>query len=342
MWISVFATRHEINQTKPTSTLDSHYKPINLLKGNSGMKGKDGNVRKGLVILQFTISAALIAGTIIVFMQMNFMRNKNLGFDKEQVLVIKVPDADTSFVGKLAEVKHELIQNPKVLKVSSTHAVPGKSFGTLFHYITHKGEREDQMINFMAVDEQYIDFLDIPLHEGRFFDSEITTDQASAFVVNQAAVKAFGWDNLDEVELSSGLNYKGKIIGVVKDFHYTSLHKPIEPLVINLSKDKFNMLLVKLQAGDLNNTISFVENTWKNYSTRYPMEYFFLDDNFNSLYQKEEKMLVIFGFFSLLTIIIACLGLYGLAAYAVEIRSREIGIRKVVGGRAKRHSFFNQ
>jgi putative ABC transport system permease protein len=309
----------------------SGFKPISLMKPNSGTSKTDKNIRKTLVVIQFAISSILIISTYFVYSQMQYMKNKDVGFDKEAVMVIKVPVADSSFVHRLPEIRQELLANPAVKLVSGGNGIPGSGTGTVFHYVTYKGERNDMWINFMHVDYDYLNLMGLTIKEGRFFSRDYATDSTQAFVVNEAAIQQFGWYDLEDLMLENALGVQGKIVGIVKDFHYTSLHKPIEPLVFLLQRKIPGYLLVKIDKENMGQTITYVEKYWKQFSRKFPMEYFFLDDHFDLQYKSEEKMLTIFTFFTILTIIIACLGLYGLASYSVEIRTREIGIRKVMG-----------
>ena len=309
----------------------SGFKPISLMKPDTGSSGRGGNIRKVLVVVQFAISSILITCTYFVYSQMQYMKNKDVGFDKEAVMVVKVPVADSSFVHRLPEIRNELVANPSIEMVSGGNGIPGSGTGTVFHYVTYKGERNDMWINYMHVDYDYPDLLGLSLKEGRFFSRELSSDSTQAFVVNEAAINQFGWHDTEDLVLENALGVKGKIIGVIRDFHYASLHKPIEPLVFMLQQKIPGLMLVKVSRENMSATTAFVEQTWKKFSRKYPMEYFFLDDHFDLQYRAEEKMLTVFTFFSILTIIIACLGLYGLASYSVEVRTREIGIRKVMG-----------
>ncbi|MFN3529489.1 MAG: ABC transporter permease [Bacteroidia bacterium] len=309
----------------------SGFKPIQLLKPNASSSSIEKYIRKGLVVVQFAISSALIVCTYIVYSQMHYMKNKDVGFDKEAIMVIKVPIADSSFVNRVAEVRSELEANSAIKLVSGSNGIPGSGTGSLFHYITYQGERNDMWMNYMHVDYDFQNLMGLKLKEGRFFSIEFNTDSSQAFVVNETAINQFGWQDTESLLLENAFGVKGKIIGVVEDFHYTSLHKPIEPLVFLLQNKIPSYLLVKMNKEEMANTIAFVENRWKLFSKKFPMEYFFLDDHFDKQYRAEKKMLTIFTFFSILTIIIACLGLYGLAAYSVENRTKEIGIRKVMG-----------
>lgn len=309
----------------------SRYQPILALKNNQPGKGGNILIRKGLVIFQFGISIILIICTLVVFMQMQFMKNKDMGFNKAQTLVIKVPLPDSVLVSQLSEIKRELLQSPYITKVAASNELPGIDGGMLMQYVNYEGKTEERMMHTMSVDYDLFDLLDIKLIEGRSFSRDIKLDDTAAFIVNEAAVKKLGWTKPEKVSIENSLGYKGKIVGVVKDFNFQSLHHPVEPLLIMLSPNRAAHMLLKLSHPDDAHVIPFIEKTWKKYSKKYPMEYFFLDQNFEQLYKTEERLLLVFSYFSLLTIIIACLGLFGLAAYSVENRTKEIGVRKAMG-----------
>jgi putative ABC transport system permease protein len=310
----------------------SRFEAAYVLKGSNQPKSASAFVRKALVVFQFAISIVMIAGTIVVFLQMGFLKNKNMGFSKENVLVVKVPTADSSFVNKLPELKAELSAHPSVIQTAAANEFPGGGMGKILQFVETEDHRiEERIMYTMMVDYDYFDLLGIKMAGGRNFSRDFATDDSTAFIVNETAVKAFGWKNPLGVKMENGLGYKGRIIGVVKDFNFTSLHTSVEPLVIMLKKDVAGYFLMKLRGENPAPAVKFIENRWKQFSRRYPMEYFFLDQNFEKHYRAEEKMLAVFACFSVLTIAIASLGLFGLISYTTEQRTREIGIRKILG-----------
>jgi putative ABC transport system permease protein len=183
----------------------------------------------------------------------------------------------------------------------------------------------------MIVDEELLPMLGVKMLKGRGFSKEFPADKQRGFIVNEAAVRTFGWKNPLGMSIENGLGYAGEIIGVAKDFNFTSLHSPIEPLVILLAQQTPANLMLKVRPENIASTISFVEERWKKFSTRYPMEYYFLDDHFNKQYRAEERLQTVFIYFAGVTVVIACMGLFGFAAYSAEQRTKEIGIRKVLG-----------
>jgi len=305
---------------------------VQVLKSRNSPGTGTNRLRKGLVALQFFISVSFILGTIVVFSQMHFMKNTHLGFTKDQLLVVSVPVADSSFVNRFEVVKSELKRHPSILKIAGTGSIPGKFSGMLLHSIEEPGkQRIEKGIEIMTISYDFLDIMDMKLVKGRNFSKEYKTDDTAAFLVNETAVRTYGWRDPFVCTLENGFGYKGKVIGVVKDFHFASLHQPVSPLVMMLNTKLQGFLLVKIAAGKEKEVLNHVEKVWGQYSHKYPMEAFFLDETFEKLYRNEDKMMQIFAYFSILSIIISCLGLYALVTFSLEQRVKEIGIRKVLG-----------
>lgn len=312
----------------------SGFKPVEVLKSDKGPQGNSTALRQALVVTQFTISLILIIGTLVVFSQMDYLKNKDLGFNKERILAIDLPGGDTTLHNKLQVIKTEFLQHPNIEKVSTTAYVPGEQTARLLTLIeTAEGTMEEKGMPVMFVDYDFFELMGIQVVEGRNFQQEITTDLKGAFMVNEAAVEWMNWKNPLGKKMQMA-DWDGKVIGVVKDFHYASLHNPLEPLVLAVAPETQGYLLARLQPTDMPATLRFIEEKWEAFAPRHPMEHFFLDENFDKQYRAEEKMLLVFGYFSILTILIACLGLYALASFTAEQRTKEIGVRKVMGASA--------
>ncbi|MBD1210916.1 MAG: ABC transporter permease [Ignavibacteria bacterium] len=309
----------------------SGFKPIDVIKSSRAPKGSAALVRKTLVVVQFSISIALIIATGVVYMQMRFMKNKDLGFSKEQTLVLKVPLQDSSVTSSLQLIKNEFLQNSSITKVAGCSNVPGTPFGQILQFIQTETGKEERAMHTMVVDEDLLPMLEVKMQMGRGFSKEFPADKQRGFIVNEAAVRAFGWKKPLGMSIENGLGYSGEIIGVVKDFNFSSLHSPIEPLVILLTQQTPAFLMMKVRPENIAGTVAFVEERWRKFSRRYPIEHYFLDDHFNKQYRNEERLQTVFIYFASVTVIIACLGLFGLAAYSAEQRTKEIGIRKVLG-----------
>ncbi|RMD93019.1 MAG: FtsX-like permease family protein, partial [Calditrichaeota bacterium] len=300
----------------------SRFQPVNILKGGStfGVKSS-GTVkfRQILVNVQFTVSIALIIATLIIFKQLEFIQNKNLGFHKEQVVVIHLLE---SVEGKHNVIKNALLQHPNVLQVAMSSTVPGKK--PMQAVVEVEGFSQNLFMNSIAVDYDFIKTLGIELVAGRDFSREIATDAEEAFIVNEAAVRKFGWKSPVGKKIK-WINKQGKVIGVVRDFHYMSLHEKIEPLVLHIWPGFFPYLLVRVSTVNLSGTLEFLKSKLQEILPHVPITYSFLDEDFARLYTAEQRLAKIFSYFSILAIFISCLGLFGLAAYAAERRTKEIG-----------------
>ncbi|MCU0428287.1 MAG: FtsX-like permease family protein [Candidatus Kapabacteria bacterium] len=309
----------------------SGFQPIEVLKSIRSPKGGAATVRKILVVVQFSISIALIIATSVVFLQMRFMKEQDLGFAKEQVLVMKVPTQDSTMPNRLQLLKNELLKTGSVTQVASCSSIPGTAFDQVFHVVQQGTAREERPINIVAVDEEFLPMMGIKTVKGRTFSRDFPSDKSRAFIVNESAVRQYGWKNPIGLGIENGLDYAGEIVGVVKDFHFTSLHSPIEPLVIVLTKNTPHYILAKVRAENVQASLASIESAWRQFLPRYPLEYYFLDEQFNKQYRNEERLQTVFMYFASITVIIACLGLLGLAAYTAEQRMKEIGIRRVLG-----------
>lgn len=310
----------------------SKLNPSLVLKSQKMPGGFAAWLRKTFVVLQFSIALLFISCTTVIYGQMYFMKNTGMGFNKEQLLVVKVPVPDTSFVNKFEVIKQELQQHAGIKAIALTDNIPGTPTGTLLHAVeTPDHQRIEKAIDYMFVSHDFLNIMEIPVAQGRNFDRTMITDDTAAFILNEQAVKIYGWKDPLNYTLENGLGHKGKIIGVVKNFNYKSLHESIQPLVLMVGGKLQGNLLIKIQSGKESETVKFVEQVWGKYSKRYPMEFFFLDDNFNKLYRSEERMIKLFTVFSVVSLIISCLGLYALVTYSLQQRVKEIGIRKVMG-----------
>jgi putative ABC transport system permease protein len=307
----------------------SSFKPVTVLKGRFSTGTKGILLRKGLVVSQFTISIALIISTIIVYLQMSFMRNQDLGFSKDQMMVIDSngDPAKDAFI-------HEVKGLPNVKSVSASSSVPGGGNAGAYSKIQNvKGEMQIANLDVYFVDFDYLKQFDMKLAAGRGFSRDFITDTAQAMILNEAAVKMFGYRSAKD---AVGRDFdqwgrKGKIIGVMKDFHYKGLQQEIKPLSMRIEPTRCGLVSIKVSANNLPATISAIENKWNALIPARPFSYFFLDEFFNDQYKSEQRFGKLFLNFAILAIIISCLGLLGLASYNTMQRTREIGIRKVLG-----------
>lgn len=309
----------------------SSFKPVAILKGKFIPGKKSGGLRSGLVVFQFFISITLIVVTTVVYKQLSYIQHKKLGYDKEQVLILP-----TWMLGKNAAVfSDQLTSDPWVLSVTHSGFLPaGPSDNN--NFFVYAGENPNQMVKTLRydVDENYISTLGIQLLTGRNFSKDFASD-SSAVILNETAAKTFGWGenapgHIITTTLHKGEKFTYHVIGIVKDFHFRSLHELISPLVIVLSPNP-GMMIVKLKTTDVSGLLAVLKDRWNGLGAEEPFTYSFLDDRFNNTYQSEQKIGMILGIFAALTIFIACLGLFGLAKFTAEQRTKEIGIRKVLG-----------
>ncbi|HEX5170335.1 MAG TPA: ABC transporter permease [Cyclobacteriaceae bacterium] len=309
----------------------SGFNPVNVLKGKVAVKGGNALFRKFLVIVQFSISIFMLISTLVVFDQLQFMREKDLGFSRERILRINL-SSDELFK-KSGIAAERMRQTPGVSAVSTTNATPGQNIGkNLMKVEDNEGKLTDRGVDLFSADYDFVKTMGMTIVEGRDFSREISSDTTFAILVNEAMVKRMAWDNPigKKFVFGGGPNPEKHVVGVVKDYHQNSLYDVIEPLIIILRVNNGN-LVIKTEEGDVRESIAAIEKTWKEVNPGYPMEYKFLDQDFNSQYQSDEKRSQIFTAFSVLTITIACLGLLGLAAFTTEQRYKEIGVRKVIG-----------
>ncbi|RYG02931.1 MAG: FtsX-like permease family protein, partial [Chitinophagaceae bacterium] len=310
----------------------SSFKPITVLKGRFSTSNRGVILRKGLVITQFTISIALIIATIVVYNQMNYMRSKDPGFNKEQLMVFETDfdPAKNAFVQAM-----DLIPGVKAKSLSSS--VPGTgNRGAYSEIENNHGDMQVANLDLYFVDFDYISTLGLKMIAGRAFSKEFGTDTTKAMIINEAAVKMFGYKSPQE---AIGRRFKqwgreGNIVGVVKNFNYRSLQYDIAPLTMRIDAEGTNLVSVKVDGKNLPKTIAAVEKQWSTLLPNRPFSYFFLDEFFNDQYKGEERFGSLFLNFAVLAIMISCLGLLGLASYSTIQRTREIGIRKVMGASA--------
>ncbi len=305
----------------------SSFQPVKVLKGKA--TGNKGNLlRSGLVVFQFTISIILFIGTFIVYSQLTYIQTAKLGFDKDHILVIQRAWA---LENHAQAFKEELMKNPGISNVSNSNDVPGKPFsGTLFKADNVPGA-QNYLMSFMSTDYNFIKTMGIQLVSGRYFSKQFPSDTLSV-VLNESAVKLFGLnDPVGKRIFMVGRTIPFNVIGVLKDFHYESLHQKIQPLVITLGLGQTSYLPIRLKTTNVSSVLSYIKSEWKKFVPGKPFEYYFIDQDLSRLYMSEQKTGELFTAFSVLAIFIACLGLFGLAAFTAERRTKEIGIRKALG-----------
>lgn len=310
----------------------SSFSPYEVLKGNIKNSMKNGRLRKVLVVFQFSVSILLIVGTLIMYQQIKYMLNKDVGFNKEQLIVI---NRATALGTKIKSFKDAVKNIPGVVNISSSTAVPGRVNNTNGYGIEGKQDESFLMMTTWA-DYDFIKTYGMSLDSGRYFDESYTTDK-QACIVNESAVKNFGITDIQHTRImlptDSGRMRYLPIIGVVNDYNFESLRNPVNPCIILFQDDNmmWGYITVRLTAQNYSRTISEIETTWKEFSSNAPLQYYFLDEDFEQMYVQEKQNAQMAVIFSILAIFIATLGLFGLTSFTVEQRTKEIGVRKAMG-----------
>ncbi len=313
----------------------SSFSPVNVLRPGASMSKSSAlqlvNLRKILVVLQFVISTGMIIATLVVSDQLSFVMNHSKGIETEQLMVIHFPKDSVLYANRQVIVE-ELRAMPEVQKIAATASLPGYLSGRLMFFVGDTAKPEVHTMNIFMVGHDFFDLFGLPVTQGRVFSRDYPNDDSTAFVVNEAAARYLGYPDPLQVEMNCGLGVKGKIVGVVKDFHYASMHSPIEPLVFILGDRHVNFIALRLRSTDMARTVADINYKWQEFDQKHFFHYTFLDDRYARQYKHEQRMLTLFSYFSLIIILISCLGLYGLSAFSTEQRTREIGIRRVLGG----------
>lgn len=310
----------------------SSFNPIDVLKGKFKAGAKSAGFRMALVIIQFTISIILIISTVMVYKQLRFIQDKKLGFNKEQVMVI--PMRDSAIQSKYETIRAEIGKNPSVEGIAAASGMPCRS--KMVNLYVPEGAKTNETVAMQSyrVDYDFLDVLGMEMLQGRKFSRDMKTDETQAFIINEAAARSLGWNNPigKRWKWISGFgDREGTVIGVVKDFHTMSLHQPIEPVVMCINRDEWNNVVIRFQTDNVFQTVKDIEAKWESIDHSRPFEYYFYDEVFEELYRTENKLMTIISYFSILAIFVACLGLFGLASFTAEQRTKEMGIRKTLG-----------
>jgi putative ABC transport system permease protein len=309
----------------------SGFKPVGILKGALSKASGNINLRRTLVVLQFSISMIMLICTWVVYSQLNYVRKKDLGFNQERVMTVTVNTGQDER-GKIAAMNSDFRSIPNVKMVGTGNAFPGDPNLNLNLFSVESGNGyADKGIECYAVDESFVNTLGMKIAKGRNFSGP--ADTLHSILVNEAMVKSFKWDNAIGKRVKFPGDTSGnylEVVGVVKDFNQKALYNPIEPLILFYGPNG-NKIQVKMETGDISPVIAKVETIWKKYFPQLPFEYKFMDANFNSQYMADQKRGKIFAAFSILTIIITCLGLLGLTAFTTQQRQKEISVRRVLG-----------
>jgi len=302
----------------------SAFRPGSVLRGSLNSGGGMG-MRRLLVVVQFGISIALIIGSGVVFKQMRYVKHKDLGYDREQVLTIPM---NREISGSYEPLVEKLGMSPAVMSWSTSGNVPGRTMNRMGIQPDGIAQTDPWVVSALQMDEHFLKTMGIRLLEGRNFSREYGTDAKESVILNKAAQDAIGWEDPIGKTFNEG---RFKVVGVIDNFHFTTLRHVVEPLLAFYQDGVGRELSLKLQAGSISDAVGHLQKVWEELFPGQPLEYIFLDDEFDQIYRREENFGSLTRGFTFLAIFIACLGLFGLAAHTVERRTKEIGIRKVLG-----------
>ncbi len=309
----------------------------------SGLRAGKGSIRfrQLLVLVQFFITVSVIAATLIMALQMHYLSNKSLGFGKENRVILKLRGADV--YEKLPTIRKELLKNDHILGMSAGPVRIGSDPPiNAVKVDNNDGVLEEMLLKWTGVDGDFIEIMGMELSQGRDFSKKLLTDVGTSFVVNETMVKKMGWDEPLGKRIQAGV-YDGRIIGVVKDFHFLSLHNPIEPFamfILNIDTSQIPVasrgalqlhLILNISGEDIPGTLGFLEEKFAEFDPKHPFQFEFLDDSLNNLYLSDQRLMKLTGIFAGVCIFISCMGLFGMASFTTEQRTKEIGIRKVLG-----------
>ncbi len=309
----------------------SAFKPARVLKKASDKKAKGFSFRAVTSVLQFSISIVLIFATAVVYSQIHYMKNWDLGFEAKQI--ISIPLTSHSLREKTEIFKNEILRNPSILNACASFGTPASGTGSGRSFIP-EGYPEGESIHMevLFIDHDFIDTYGLTLARGRNFSRKFSTDTEQAFILNETAAQKLGWDDPIGKRFSEeDADIEAKVIGVIKDFHYDSILYEIAPMVLTLRPYQYSHISAKINLRDMSQTLAFLEAKWKEFAPEYPFEYAFVDDEFDRYYNFERRQGQLFTYCSILAIFISCMGIFGLASFTAEKRTKEIGVRKVLG-----------
>jgi putative ABC transport system permease protein len=319
----------------------SGFQPIKVLKSMKLTGSGTPWLRQALVVIQFSLSTLLIVSALIVYKQTNYLNNTDLGFNREQVVYFTLRDSLAKNAKTLETFKNELKQSSNVISLTSGYGLPGDLFAG--DGVTVGNEKKDRGASVFVGDYDYVKTLGLRIISGRDFSRDMSTDVKEAFIINETAVKEWGLGS-PEKAIGEPISWnewvpqdtlnpvkKGKVIGVIEDFHYKSLHEKVAASVIQLYPQVEYAIAVKLRAANMKNSIAYINNVWNKFVPGYPLDYKFMDESYGAMYKGEEKLSDLLWIFTIMAIIVGCMGLFGLAAFSAEQRTKEIGIRKVLG-----------
>jgi len=313
----------------------ARYKPVQIVGrdfwNNTGNKisRRSLNLRRILVLFQFGLTVIMIIATLTIFRQLRFMRKKDLGFEKERMLVITIPD-EYALRGKITGLKKEIARHPGIIQTTSCFNLPGYSMDKITMIIEEEGHIRQEMINYFMVDQSFFETLRVKIIEGKCFNERAADTTKPTYVINQSATKIFQGNPL-EAKIETEQSEKGSITGITENFHYAPLTHPIEPALFIYKPEIPRFLGMRIRSSNQDQVLRYIRQTWNAFDSKHLYEQIFLEEKLNSWYRHEERILTVMTYFSLLTLLLACLGLFGLSCYMALRRRREIAIRKAMG-----------
>ena len=310
----------------------SGFKPALTLKGRSGSTRGSGRVRKVLVVVQFTVSIVMIIATLITFQQLNYLNDRNLGYTKDQVVLLY---NDSQIEDHYEAFYNQLTQDPTIINTSRSSHTPTERLTSFSGTAVQQGDSlatTDVVMKEVRIDPEYFATYEIPIVSGRNFSEAIASDDSTSFILNETAARMVGWSNEEAVgQMIKNGPTTGTVVGVVRDFHFESLHQSIVPIIFNGQPDRFYDLSVRVAAADMPEALAHMEAVWKQFVPNQPFAYEFLSENYQHLYDSERSQNELFIIFASLAIFIAAMGLFGLATFSTQQRTKEVSIRKVLG-----------
>ncbi|MCF2503111.1 ABC transporter permease [Dyadobacter sp. CY107] len=309
------------------------FQPLSVFKGRIASALKNGKLRQGLVVTQFAIAVVLIICTAVVYSQMKYVKNYKLGFSKDQIVLLR---AGSDSVINYESIKQQLKANSNIVEVGRSSRIPSGRLLDSWEAYVMKGDSmapADIGVKSLSVDEDFIPAYQIEMAAGRNFSRAFSTDKTNGFILNETAVRLLGWKNpADAVGARFGYGeIRGQIVGVTRDYHFESLHQKVAPIAMFAQTDRLGWMSVHITGGNIKDALAHIESVWQKQFPERPFEYEFLDQKFGVLYATEQTQQLLFGIFSGIAIFISCMGLLGLSIFMAEIRTKEIGVRKVLG-----------
>ncbi len=309
----------------------SGFKPVLALKGRTGSTRESGRVRQALVVVQFTASIVMIVATLITYQQLNFLNDQELGYAKDQVILLGYTD---EIADRFETFRHELTEHPAILNATRSSLVPTERLTAFQGTSVQQGDSmvtTDVVMKDVRIDHHYFDTYQIPIVSGRNFSETIGADDSTNFIINETAARMVGWNNEEAIgQMLKNGNTSGTVVGVVQDFHFESLHQPIVPVVFH-GQHMFSELSVLVSKADMPEALAHMETVWKQFESQHQFDYLFLNEHYQQLYDSEQRQSELFIIFAALAVFIAAMGLFGLATFNTLQRTKEVSIQKSTG-----------